>query len=427
MKILWVTNTPLPEACQLLNETPPPFGGWLINASRDLSIQENIELSISSPRLQSKDVRKLNGERINYYFFPIVNMKDKNSIRNNNHLINILKELKPDIVHIFGTEFAHSLAMVNACKRLGIRTVISIQGLVSVYASHYTANLPIKVQKKFTIRDFVKQNNIIQQQKEFEKRGVLEIEAIQKADHIIGRTTWDKACTVQINPNAKYHFCNETLREEFYKHEWSLENSDKYSIFLSQAAYPIKGLHYVLRALPLILKKYPETKLFIAGPDFTVTTSLKEKLKKSSYAKYIVELIERYNLVNHVFFTGLLDEKQICERYLRSNVFVCPSSIENSPNSLGEAMILGVPCVASDVGGVSDMLKHKEEGFIYQADAPYMLAHYVCEIFGNEKLALEFSDNAKKHALQTHNPVTNTKRLLDIYEDILLAKEGIIH
>ena len=95
------------------------------------------------------------------------------------------------------------------------------------------------------------------------------------------------------------------------------------------------------------------------------------------------------DLERNVVFTGPLDEEKMCQRYLKSNVFVCPSSIENSPNSLGEAMVLGVPCVASDVGGVSDMLKHKEEGFVYQTDAPYMLAHYVCEIFENEVAILK--------------------------------------
>lgn len=419
MNILWLINIPLPEASLLMNEKPTPFGGWLINASMALSEQSDINLSIAFPKKGINDVTILEGNKIKFYVFIPVVEKDVITNKYNLNFGKILEEIKPDIVHIFGTEYPHTLAMVNICNKKNIRTVISIQGLVSIYSRHYMACIPDKVKKRFTFRDFIKQDNLKQQQKKFANRGKFEIEAIQKVKHVIGRTTWDKACTTQINPNVHYHFCNETLREEFYKHVWDINKCEKFSIFVSQASYPIKGLHFMLEAMPLILKRFPNTKLYISGPDITKSDTLKEKLKKTTYAKYIKEFIRKFDLKNKVIFTGLLDEKQMCERYLKSNVFVCSSSIENSPNSLGEAMILGVPCVASDVGGVSDMLKHKEEGFLYQADAPYMLAYYVNKISGNEELALKFTKNAREHALKTHDREENTKRLIDIYDEII--------
>jgi hypothetical protein len=60
MKILWITNVPLPEAMLLMNERPSPFGGWLINASREISTQENIELSVAFPRLQANKNNEMN-------------------------------------------------------------------------------------------------------------------------------------------------------------------------------------------------------------------------------------------------------------------------------------------------------------------------------------------------------------------------------
>ena len=307
--------------------------------------------------------------------------------------------------------------MVNTCRKE--KVVISIQGLVSIYARYYMACLPAKVQKRFTLRDFIKQDNLKQQQRKFINRGEIEIEVLHEVKHIIGRTTWDQACTYQINPEAKYHFCNETLRDEFYKYSWDINNCEKHSIFVSQGTYPIKGLHFMLEAMPLILKRFPDTKLYVGGHSIIKTDTLKDKIKISSYGKYIKENINKNNLQNNVVFTGILDEKQMCERYLKSHVFVCPSSIENSPNSLGEAMILSVPCVASDVGGVIDLLTHKEEGFVYQTDAPYMLAHYVCEIFACDEFAVQLSEKAREHALKTHDRETNTKQLIAIYESII--------
>lgn len=419
MIILWVTNIPSQEASKLMNEIPTFYGGWLFNTSLFLSEQPNISLSVAFPKNGISKLKILNGKKIKYYAFSPIDDKKANSNLTNTQFEQILNSSKPDIVHIFGTEFPHALSMVTQCNKMNIKTAISIQGLVSVIENHYMAYLPNKIQKKFTLRDFIKQDNLKQQQKKFANRGKFEVEAIKKVKHVIGRTTWDKACTNQINPNVQYHFCNETLREEFYKHQWLLEECESNSIFISQAYYPIKGLHFMLEAMPLILKKFPHTKLYISGPDIIKSDTLKERLKKTSYAKYIIELIQKYDLKNNTIFTGLLDEKQMCERYLKSNVFVCPSSIENSPNSLGEAMILGVPCIASDVGGVPDMIKHKEEGFVYQADAPYMLAYYVCEIFDNKEVAIKFSKNAREHALKTHDREENLNQLIKIYNVIL--------
>jgi glycosyltransferase involved in cell wall biosynthesis len=416
MNILWLTNIALPEASQLMNEKPSPFGGWFVSASARLADNERISLSIAFPKNGLSDVRVLKGNKINYYAFSPVSEKDIRSNRQNSYFEKILEQAKPDIIHIFGTEYAHTLAMVNACQKE--KVVISIQGLTSVIAGHYLSGLPVNVQNRFTLRDFIKQDNLKQQRKKFIRRGRLEIEALQKVKHIIGRTTWDKACTSQINPGAKYHFCNETLREEFYQHTWDINKCERHSIFVSQGSYPIKGVHFMLEAMPLILKRFTDAKLYIGGNNILQSDTLKDRLKRSSYGKYIEELIKKYSLESCVKFTGVLDEKQMCERYLKSHVFVCPSSIENSPNSLGEAMILGVPCVASDVGGGSDMLKHREEGFVYQMDAPYMLAYYVCEIFSDTELAFQLSEKAREHARRTHDREINNATLINIYNQI---------
>ena len=419
MRILWLINIPLPEASQLMGDKPSPFGGWLINASRDLSNQEGIELSITFPSNKVNKFEELIGEKINYYPFYPIKDRNKKIIEYNNSFDALLDRIKPDVVHIYGTEMTHTLSMVNTCKKLKIKTVISIQGLVSIIEKHMYSNLPIHAIYGNTLRNIIWKDNVRGLKKLFRNRGKNEIESLQKTNHIIGRTTWDKACSNQINPQANYHFCNETLREEFYKHQWDVNDCEKHSIFLSQGQYPIKGLHYMLEAIPLILKRFPKAKVYISGKDITKSDSIKDKLLMTYYGKYIKKMIKKLNLERNVVFTGPLDEKKMCQRYLKSHVFVCPSSIENSPNSLGEAMILGVPSVASYVGGIPDMLKDKEEGFLYQHDAPYMLAQYVCEIFENQDLALKFSKNARERALKTHDRDENTRRLIEIYNEIV--------
>ncbi len=91
---------------------------------------------------------------------------------------------------------------------------------------------------------------------------------------------------------------------------------EPYSIFVSQADYPLKGLHYLLQALPQIREKYPRVQVYVAGNDLTAYHTLKEKLKISAYGQYLRDLIREGQLEDCVHFTGRLTEQQMRERFL---------------------------------------------------------------------------------------------------------------
>lgn len=327
-----------------------------------------------------------------------------------------LKKFQPDVIHIWGTEYAHTLAMVNACREEEMldHTVVSIQGLCSVYAGHYDEGLPGKVCREYTLRDLLRQDNIWQQRRKFALRGQLEVEGLRKVRHVIGRTDWDRACTKEINPNTQYHFCNETLREVFYEGTWQYNSCQKHRIFASSCVYPVKGFHYLLEAFREVVKRYPDATLAVPGTSCLTVSPLRQ----SSYQKYLAKLTREYGLEDKVEFLGSLSAQGMKENYLRANVFAMPSTIENSPNSLGEAMLLGVPCVAAHVGGVANLLKHESEGLLYQSTAPYMLAHYIMDLFAREEQAQTLGQAARDHARLTHDPQANLTRLVEIYQSI---------
>ena len=422
MKILWLCNIMLPQIAEKESKAKNSGGGWLTGLSDDLLKQPDIELIVSFPMLGESHVIEGEINNLSYFGFPKRNNNvEKYDSKVEEYLQYIIKKTSPDIIHIFGTEYPHTLSMMYVCEKLGIlnKVIINIQGLVSVYENHYYAGLSSNIIGRYTVRDLIKNDNIKKQKQKFAKRGKFEKESIQKSINVIGRTDWDKACSYSINPKIKYYFCNETLRSEFYHNSWDIKKCEKYSIFASQCNYPIKGFHWLLEAMPEVLKKYPSAHIYTTGSSPLEFKSVLSKLKETSYQKYIRELIKKYNLEDKVTFLGNLDEKSMCEMFLRSNVFVSPSSIENSPNSVGEAMILGVPTIASDVGGIKSMLTHNEDGIIYQHDAHYMLAYNICQVFENEDIALKFSKNAKAHAMKTHNRDLNSKNMIDIYNRIL--------
>lgn len=224
-----------------------------------LQKQDTINLSVAFPITSDEKVVKKEKNKVQYYGF--LKKKDNPTIYDNEIetiFESIIKEIQPDIVHIFGTEFPHTLSMVRICNKLGIgnRVIISIQGLCYYIARHYCASLPMNIVKKYTFRDLLKHDNIQQQQRAFEIRGEYEKEALRSVRHVIGRTEWDNACVKQLNKEVQYYKCNENMRESFYMNQWALEKCERHSIFISQSYYPLKGFHHVLEAAAIIKRYY---------------------------------------------------------------------------------------------------------------------------------------------------------------------------
>lgn len=419
MKVLMLCNIVPQAVSKELELGQETGGGWISSVISGLERTNRLEMCVCFPFLYSSNKLEMKIGETKYYGFKKKNLSPFEydySVEEQFRTI-IVKE-KPDIVHIFGTEFPHTLAMVKAFDKTN-RTVIHIQGLVSVYARHYCAYLPDSVTKKNTLRDFAKQDNIIRQKRKFELRGEFETEALKLVGHVMGRTDWDQACCKMINPNVKYHYVQEMMRSEFYEGQWNYDNCEKYSIFMSQGSYPIKGLHIALEALRILGKKYPHAKLYVAGSDIIHSDGFMQKIRKTYYAKYVMDLIKKWDLENKVVFLGPLSADKMKERYLSSNVFISPSAIDNSPNSIGEAMLLGVPIVASDVGGVSSLITHKKNGFLYQADAPYMLAYYAGRIFEDSLQADKMSGIAKDCAKNMYARETVIEEVQKAYLEMI--------
>ena len=414
MKILWLCNM-MPGAVRESLGGSSGGGLWVDHVLSDLRKREELNLLILCPgsdwksgSLDGHTDYQLFTEGEPYRYLPELETRFQD----------VLSAYRPEVIHIWGTEYGHTLAMVKAAEKLGIshRIAVSIQGLCSVYAGHYAEGVPEKVRKAFSLRDLLRWDNMALQQRKFALRGQLEKKALQGVSHVIGRTDWDRACTYQINPTAKYHFCNETLREPFYEDSWSYASCKKHRIFASSCLYPIKGFHYLLEAMPIILKYYPDTVIGVTGDSFFPGRPW-ERLRKESYFCYLDDFCRRNGLKDKIEFLGRLDGKAMKQAFLDANVFALPSTIENSPNSLGEAMLLGVPCVAADVGGVTNMM-HPGEGFVYQPAAAYMLAHYIMEVFAMEDRAEQLGQAARIHAQKTHDPAENLRSLLAIYQEI---------
>ena len=403
MKVLWITNVELPDAANSRGNNVV-VGGWMHQTLN--YIKNSIELYVAACVSEKYDWIEINS--VNYCgFTPEIDEVD---------FERIIESIDPDCIHIWGSEYNHSYYVTKAARNLSKIecTVLSIQGLVSVYAEHYYDGLPPELIHRRTLKEFFGRRNIAQEKKMMELQGQTEISTFQMLENCIGRTDWDYACAKQMNPQIEYHFCGEILRESFYVNRWKYEECDKEVIFFSQAHYPIKGLHIMLRALPIIKEYYPAVVLRIVGNN----PQKKAIFKRSSYEKYICNLIHDNDLSNSIEWLGQLSENEMMLNYKKANVFVCSSSIENSSNSIGEAMLVGTPIVASDVGGIKSFMEHEKEGMLYHSTAVYMLTDNVIRIFNSRSLAIRLGNNAHERAKKYHCIEDNLQRLIKIYNKL---------
>ena len=415
MKVLWITNILFPEVLAKLSSDGElkSSGGWMLGSAKALLEHPEITLYVASVSSKVSELTRIDADQVCYYVIPYGKGNLKENPEYRKYWLQVNAEIGPDIVHIHGTEFSHGYEYMRAC---GVdNVVVSIQGLKSAISRFYYSGMSkCDIYRNITPRDVLK-GSILSEQRSFERSAEYEEAILKAAKHIIGRTSWDRDMVTRANPDVEYHFCNETLRDEFYCGSmWDYDKCSKHTIFLSQAAYPIKGLHQVLKAMPMILKYYPDTTIRIAGTDITRCNTLKELLHFTGYGLFIRRLIKNRGLDGKVCFLGGLNAQEMKQEYLNSNVFICPSSIENSPNSLGEAQILGVPCVASKVGGIPDMMEGNE-GNLYSFENVDMLADKVCKIFEREHNQIIM----RVRAMERHDPKINCSTLLNIYASII--------
>ena len=437
MRILWLTNFTPADICKALGRPSNNKEGWISGLMAALRENEDgIELYIAAPTVEKNGYSKV-GEFDGVTFYEYFESPDSENYHKEleKMLFNMAYEISPDIIHIFGTEYPHTRAMLEGIAKYGEgsvlstdRVLIGYQGVCGEIAKHYLDGVPEDVARKSSLRDILKKDGLIAQRDKFVKRAENEKAALKLAKHITGRTDFDRKYTEEVAPDATYYFMNETLRPEFYEGKWNEEDADKYTIFLSQANYPVKGMHYFLEAYPRICERFPEVKIKVAGDPITRHATLKERLKLQNYARYLLDLEDNVEKLTgkrpDIEYLGSLDAQGMKEQYLKAGLFVNPSIIENSPNSIGEAMLLGVPVISSAVGGVPSMLSNGEEGLLYEADDIDRLINCIGIMWTDSDARKTMCEAAIVRASKTHDPKTNYSRLLEIYDCMLKEKNN---
>ena len=137
------------------------------------------------------------------------------------------------------------------------------------------------------------------------------------------------------------------------------------------------------------------------------------------YALYISSLVKQLELSDHIFFTKRLSAEEMAMQFAKSHVFTLPSYIENSPNSLGEAMMVGTPIITAYTGGVGSMVEDEKSTLFFPIADYRLLAHQIDRLFSNDELAINLSNNARVIAEKRHSKQLSIEQYFSVYQKII--------
>lgn len=402
----------LPEVAHFAGSGKIAFGGWVGTMLSELAQVPEIDLGVA----MRAPVQSCLTERIGVIQYYLLPQKNKFDVAESDCRF-VLKHFQPDLLHVEGTESAQARRFLKVWAG---KNVVSMQGIINGYEPHQYGGLPVgeMLCSCHPIKSLVAAVMIANKHLNFKPRLKTEIETIRRAQNILGRTTWDRSHAYAINPDAPYFPCNRILRSPFYEKQWDIDRMQRHTLFVGNALTALKGAHYALHAVAQLKDEYPGLKLYIAG-ESVYPSSWKQWKKRVGYAAYLRHLIKKLGIAQHVVFTGVMQAEEMAARLSHVHVYLLCSTIENSPNTLGEAMIMGVPSVAAFVGGAPDMARDGEEALFYRDNDPQLLAYQIKRIFDDDALALQLSIKARCRALKTHNPQDNLQKLIYAYNTIL--------
>ena len=166
-----------------------------------------------------------------------------------------------------------------------------------------------------------------------------------------------------------------------------------------------KGYQYLIEALYLLNTKFNRQ-------NFTATI-----LGDGTLRTNLAQLTNRYDLSDRIQMPGFCDD--IFSVLSTAHLFVLPSLHESSPNALIEAMGVGLPCIASGVGGVLDLIDHQENGLLIPPRASGALAEAINDILTNRELAVYLGRNARRKIERMFDNDGSIQQLQAVYQDCL--------
>jgi len=416
MKVLWFSGV-APRKARVrqgmhITEGPASWQEALLHA---MSGVDSVRIGVAAPIEGAGS--SFEEDNVNYYCLPnnISKRKIIRGLRNwagdDDELHQIAAALKavdafkPDLIHVHGTENPFGLLR----RTTDIPMVISLQGLlIPISRAFYRGLKAADIAQLFFSKYFVKGGGEIHGYRRMCRIAKREREIMLINNAFIGRTEWDRAFQEVLSPKAEYFHCDEVIRPVFYQKKWQSEQSRSGTIFSTSSAMIFKGTETLLEAIRLLRQMgYPDIKARIAGvPD------------KGDVIAFYRRKAKQYDVEDAIIWLGRLNAEQLLNELLQTSLFAYPTHIDNSPNSLVEAMLVGVPSVATFVGGIPSLMRNEIEGWLVPDSDAISLAGKIAFALEHRDLCIKMGQNARARSIVRNDPTAIAGKMAEIYKQV---------
>ncbi|MBQ9184362.1 MAG: glycosyltransferase [Bacteroidales bacterium] len=407
MRVLWFSNTP---SNYYSGGSGKGYngGGWI--SSLEALMRDEVELGIvflTSSR--ADEPRVVDGVK----YFPVFDPSDNRNGRikklftgfekADKYLVSkyleIVNEFKPDVIQVFGSE--HSFGLV--AQHTNVPVILHVQGIVKPY---YEVYLPFCSWMRYVFSSGGGFGGVLHRLyiRSRWRHGVRrEAHILRTVSHYLCRTDWDKAEIQKVNPDAKIQWGGEVLRPVFYEAKAWRPSGEKPVFVTTISEPPYKGMDVVLRAGKQLKDSGLDFEWRVFG---NVNPAFFEKVTGIACSQSGVTLC------------GVANAETLAKELQHCSAYVHPSYIDNSPNSVCEAQMLGVPVIAAAVGGVPSLIDDCKTGLLFPAgDASALtsiMSQFLPSSFNAERI-LSISAAARHEAIRRHDRLAIKKELLTIY------------
>jgi glycosyltransferase involved in cell wall biosynthesis len=289
-----------------------------------------------------------------------------------------------DLLHLHGSE----LQLPAMTADLPVPQLLSVQGLVSQYPP-FVPSSERWLKALWTLSGY------------YERRYLTAVH------HFVCRTHWDQALVRRLSPGCTIHHNWEVIRPAFFQPLVALVPSRLQVVFLG-GTQVMKGFREVLAAVDLLRQQLDVT-LIIAGQ---ASAALVQAAVQAAGLRHLEPAA--------IECRGLLPAEELAQLFSESLCLLHPSYVDNSPNSVCEAQVAGLPVVASDVGGVRSLIEDEVTGLLCTLE-PASIARQTLRLYNDPALRQRLATQAAAVARQRHDPAEIVVRTLAIYDEVMAA------